>query len=151
MTHTTTQDAPLPINPIARSVQRAWLAFGASMTFFGTFWLLSTLHYLPDIDWLWVIALAVTGLVPLLITGLNKFSFVFCGFMFACSAASVLRQTHLVRLNIAFPSLIIALGLLTLLSIVLPLRLPVWLEATRRPPAQPQTKRAEVTPTPNPA
>ncbi|MFO0832144.1 MAG: hypothetical protein U0637_09895 [Phycisphaerales bacterium] len=145
MTTATTASAvppPLPSLPsftkagqpsLRAAVTRTWLCFGVCTTVLGTFWLLSTLHYLPDINWVWVLALAAIGFVPLVVAGLNKFSFAFCGFMLACSTASMLRQMHVATWNITVPSLVIAAGVMALASMALPLRLPRWLEEAGGP------------------
>jgi hypothetical protein len=117
-----------PTPTLRAAVTRLWLCFGVVATVLGTFWLLSTLRYLPDINWLWVLALAATGFVPLAAAGLNKFSFAFCGFMLAWSTMSVLRQMHVVTLNVTVPSLVITAGMMALVSLLLPIRLPAWLE-----------------------
>ncbi|HEX2839128.1 MAG TPA: hypothetical protein VHN77_13495 [Phycisphaerales bacterium] len=114
---------------VRAAITRAWFSFGVCATVLGTFWLLSSLRYLPDINWVWVLALAATGFVPVIAAGLNKFSFAFCGFMLACSTASMLRQMGLVTLNVTVPSLVISAGVLALVSLVLPIRLPKWMEA----------------------
>lgn len=132
---TTSAHPSAPQHPSLRTaVTRTWFSFGVCATVLGVFWLLTTLHYLPDINWVWVLALAVTGCVPLAAAGLNKFSFAFCAFMLACSTASILRQMHVVTLNVTVPSLVIAAGASALVSLVLPIRMPRWLEESPHPP-----------------
>ncbi len=122
-----------PHASLRTAITRTWFSFGVCSTVLGLFWLLSTLRYLPDINWVWVLALAATGFIPLIAAGLNKFSFAFCAFMLACSTASMLRQMHVVTLNVTIPSLVISAGVAALVSLVLPLRMPKWLDDASAP------------------
>lgn len=135
MSASTTTDAPLPIPTAdfahAPRFSRGWFAMGITLIAVGSVWLLASLGYLPNINWVWVLTLFTLGLVPLLAAGLNKLTFISGGFFFAASISSVLRQTGRLELNVEVPSLIIIAGLLTLIAMALRLRTPSWLVATK--------------------
>jgi hypothetical protein len=95
----------------------------------GLVWLLATLGFLPEINWIWVLGLLSLGILPLGVGGLNKITFVLAGLFTSASIASVLVQTNRIQLNVAIPTLIIVTGVITLLSMVFGLRTP---DALRR-------------------
>jgi hypothetical protein len=121
---------------------RGWFAMGITLIAVGCVWLLASLGYLPDINWVWVLTLFILGLVPLLAAGLNKLTFISGGFFFAASIASVLRQTGKVTINVEVPTLIIIAGVLTLIAMALRLQTPSWL-LPRRPIAYPASNESQ--------
>ena len=92
----------------------------------GVAWLLSTLGFVPKIDWLWTLGLAVVGLLTLATGGINKFSIVVGPFFLLASLLSVLRQTGLLTLNLEVPVLLIAVGLLMLVARLESIPSPRW-------------------------
>jgi hypothetical protein len=121
---------PAPLGPEPR-FSRGWISLGCTLVGVGIVWLLATLGYLPEINWIWVLGLLSLGILPLGIAGLNKITFIVSGFFTCASIASVLTQTNRVELNVAIPSLVIAAGFFTLLSMVLGLRTPDSLRRLR--------------------
>ena len=93
----------------------------------GVAWLLNTQHVLPGVDWIWTGSLGVCGVLVLVVSGVNKFTFVLGPFLVAGSILSVLRQTGHLTLNIEVPVLFIITGLLLLLAYLLPLQAPAFL------------------------
>lgn len=134
--NTPTTDIPTAQLLLPSRFSRGWFAMGITLICVGGIWLLASLGYLPDINWVWVLMLFTLGLVPLLAAGLNKLTFISGGFFFASSISSVLRQTGKLSVNIEVPSLIIIAGVLTLVAMVLRLKTPSWL-VPRKPIAYP--------------
>ncbi len=114
----------LPPEP---SFGRGWVATGFTLVGVGVGWLLASLGYLPEINWVWVLMFMALGILPLGIGGLNRATFVVSGFFFCASLGSILRQTGKISLNVEIPSLVIAAGVLTLVSMVVGLKSPEWM------------------------
>lgn len=106
---------------------RGWVATGLTLIGVGIGWLLAALGYLPEINWIWVLGLMALGVLSLGIGGLNRATFVISGFFFCASIGSILRQTGKMSLNVEIPSLVIAAGVLTLVSMVIGLKSPEWM------------------------
>lgn len=106
---------------------RGWVATGLTLVGVGVGWLLASLGYLPEINWVWVLMFMALGILPLGISGLNRASFVVSGFFFCASIGSILRQTGKMSLNVEIPCLVIAAGVLTLFSMVIGLKSPDWM------------------------
>lgn len=126
-----TADIPTAEFVVPTRFSRGWFAMGITLICVGGVWLLASLGYLPEINWLWVLMLFTLGLVPLLAAGLNKLTFISGGFFFAASISSVLRQTGKLAVNVEVPSLIIIAGIFTLIAMVLRLKTPSWLVPKR--------------------
>lgn len=126
-----TADIPTAEFVVPTRFSRGWFAMGITLICVGGVWLLASLGYLPEINWVWVLMLFTLGLVPLLAAGLNKLTFISGGFFFAASISSVLRQTGKLAVNVEVPSLIIIAGVLTLIAMVLRLKTPSWLVPKR--------------------
>lgn len=126
-----TADIPTAQLVVPTRFSRGWFAMGITLICVGGVWLLASLGYLPEINWVWVLMLFTLGLVPLLAAGLNKLTFISGGFFFAASISSVLRQTGKLAVNVEVPSLIIIAGILTLIAMVLRLKTPSWLVPKR--------------------
>lgn len=93
----------------------------------GCAWLLNTLEVLPGVNWIWTGGLGLAGLLILALGGLNKVTAVTGPFLILTSIFSVLRQTGRIDIDQEVPILVIALGLLMLVSQLLPLPQPGWL------------------------
>lgn len=102
----------------------------------GTGWLLSTLGYMPNIDWLWTLGLAVVGLLIFLVGGFDKFTVVVGSFFIVASVASVARQTGRLPLNLEVPILVIVSGVLLLVARSPRIPKPKWLDETDEEPKQ---------------
>ncbi|MFN0012393.1 MAG: hypothetical protein ACKVS8_12210 [Phycisphaerales bacterium] len=98
----------------------------------GLGWLLTNLHIIPGVNWLWTGGLGVVGLLTLALSGIDRFSVVVGPFFVLASIASILRQTGRLSVDIEVPGLFIAFGVLWLLAMLLPLKQPSWL---LQPPA----------------
>lgn len=97
----------------------------------GIGWLLTTLNVIPDVNWVWIVGLAVGGALVLLIGGVDKLTLVLGPFLLIASLFSVLRQTDRIPLNVEMPSLMILLGVLIFIAHIVPVRAPKWLVEQR--------------------
>lgn len=82
----------------------------------GATWLLHTLHWLPDVHWLWVIGLAGAGVAILLLDGITKSSIVAGPLLILAGLMSFLRQQYGLGWNIEIPVMLIAAGMLMLVA-----------------------------------
>ncbi|MEO6710657.1 MAG: hypothetical protein ABIP42_13840 [Planctomycetota bacterium] len=103
------------------------LAVPILMITFGTGWLLTTLKVVPDIDWVWTLALAMVGLSSFAIGGMNKLSVALGPFFLLASGLSILRQTGYLRLSVEVPILLIIAGVLLLVARLPAIPTPSWL------------------------
>ena len=104
----------------------------------GVAWLLNTMGILPGVNWLWTGALGVTGILVLALGGINKLTIVTGPFLIIASIFSILRQTGRVDVNHEVPMLVIVLGFLMLLSQLLRVPAPGWMQqpmGARKPSA----------------
>lgn len=97
----------------------------------GLGWLLSALGVMPQIDWLWVLGLAAAGVLALA-GGIDRLTLVIGLFFFVCSGLSVLRQMGKLSIEVELPILLLAIGVLSLLVRVLPVRNPKWWELAKQ-------------------
>ena len=81
----------------------------------GCGWLLSSNNVMPGVDWAWVLVFAVVGILSL-VTQINKISVVFGPMMLLASVLMVLMQSQRISIEVAMPVLVIALGILMLIS-----------------------------------
>ena len=89
----------------------------------GVGWLLNTMRVFGgQIDWIWVTALGISGVLLLSLAKLDRFNFVVGTSLIICSILALLRATNVIDVDIALPVLFISVGLLLLLSHVF--RLP---------------------------
>ncbi|MBI3467471.1 MAG: hypothetical protein HY000_31060 [Planctomycetes bacterium] len=91
---------------------------------FGTFWLLSELNLLPPLHWLWTLGLATTGVLTLLLGGINKQTLVVGPYLVICAGFSVLRQTSSITLKMEIPCLVIGFGVWLFIVIMCGYSLP---------------------------
>ncbi len=82
----------------------------------GVAWLLSVTNVAPQIDWVWVIGLLAVGFLLMLVLGVDKVTVIVGPFLFLSAAFTVLLQTDLLGSELAFPLLVIALGVLLLIA-----------------------------------
>ena len=87
----------------------------------GIAWLLNAMRVVPNLDWIWIIGLGVSGILLLTITRLDRFNFVAGLSLIVSSVLAVLRQTEKITVNIEAPILFITVGILLLVAQVLPL------------------------------
>ena len=82
----------------------------------GGAWLLNTMNIIPGVNWVWTVGLAVSGILLLMLTGMNKLSVVIGPFLMAASILSLLRQQGSLPIDREVPYLVIALGTFMLMS-----------------------------------
>ena len=102
------------------------VAFSVLLIALGTGWLLSSLGYLPQIAWLWVLGLAVIGVSVFLVSGVDKVSIVLGPFFLAASGLSILRQAGTIPFNVEVPVFVILSGLLLLIASRPSVPPPAW-------------------------
>jgi len=93
----------------------------------GVGWLLSTLSIIPEISWIWTVGLAAAGLLPFVLSGVDKATIVLGPWFLSASLLSVLRQTGRLELNVEVPLLVIIAGVLMLVARNSRFPAPKWL------------------------
>lgn len=99
----------------------------------GTGWLLTTLGFAPNIDWIWTLGIAIAGILTFVVGGLDKVTFVVGAFLLITSFLSVLRQTGRIEFNVEVPILVIVAGVLQLIARNPAIPTPRWLDAMKSP------------------
>jgi hypothetical protein len=94
----------------------------------GVGWLLSTMGFASEINWVWSLALAAVGVLTFVLYGLDKVTIVVGAIFVIMSAMSVLRQTGRLSLDVEVPLLVIALGVLMLVARHPRIPTPRWLK-----------------------
>lgn len=82
----------------------------------GAAWLLNTMNIIPGVNWVWTIGLAGSGALLLMLGGVNKLTIVVGPFLIVASVLSLLRQRGTINMDQEVPYLVIALGVLLLVS-----------------------------------
>lgn len=95
---------------------RTSLILGILLLGVGTGWLLSSLGFIPDVDWAWSLGLAVVAVLAIVLSGFDKVSFVVAGFFGLASVLSVLRQVGALETKVEIPLLVLASGFLLILA-----------------------------------
>jgi hypothetical protein len=90
----------------------------------GIGWLLNVQGIIPKVDWIWTIALAVTGVLVIAVGGLDKLTAVVGPFLVISSICAVLRQTGKLSIEREVPILTIILGILMLTVMMVKLPRP---------------------------
>ena len=106
---------------------RTSLILGVLLVAVGGGWLLSSLGFIPTVDWAWSLGLAVIGVLAVVLTGFDKVSFVVAGFFLLASVLSVLRQMGVVKVEVEVPMLVLAAGLLLIAARSRAVPLPRWI------------------------
>lgn len=107
---------------------RTSLVLGILLVAVGGGWLLSSLGFIPMVDWAWTLGLAVVGVLAVTLSGFDKVSFVVGGFFGLASIFSVLRQVGAVDAAVEVPALVLSAGVLLLLARSPSLPLPRWVD-----------------------
>src|SRR5438105_1812359 len=94
----------------------------------GSAWLLNNIGVMPGVNWVWTLGLAAVAIVILPASGIDKLTVVIVPLLLLASIASVLRQTGRITGNYEVPGLVIAAGVLILISHLSPLPPAAWLE-----------------------
>jgi hypothetical protein len=87
----------------------------------GIAWLLNAMRVAPNLDWIWIIGLGVSGILLLTVTRLDRFNFVAGLSLIVSSVLAVLRQSGKLTVNVEAPVLFITIGILLLLAQFIPL------------------------------
>jgi hypothetical protein len=87
----------------------------------GVAWLLNAMRVAPNLDWIWIIGLGVSGILLLTVTRLDRFNFVAGLSLVVSSVLAALRQSGKLSVNIEAPVLFITVGILLLLAQLLPM------------------------------
>ena len=106
---------------------RSTLILGVLLVAVGGGWLLSSLGFIPTVDWAWTLGLAVIGILVVTLSGFDKVSFVVSGFFGLASLFSILRQTRLLSMDVEVPLLVLSAGLLLLMARSRAIPMPRWL------------------------
>jgi hypothetical protein len=93
----------------------------------GIGWLLTVQGYMPGINWIWTLSLAVVGALTFVVSsGVDKLSVIVGPFFLMSSLLSVLRQTDRISIDAEIPILVIMIGSLLLLAQMPFIPLPKW-------------------------
>ena len=87
----------------------------------GIAWLLNAMRVAPNLDWIWIIGLGVSGILLLTVTRMDRFNFVAGLSLIVSSVLAVLRQSGKLTVNVEAPVLFITIGMLLLLAQFIPL------------------------------
>lgn len=99
----------------------------------GIGWLLTTLGIMPNVNWVWTLALAVAGILSVVVGGLNKISIISGPLLLVASLFSLLRQTGRLDIDHEIPILTIVFGVLLLVARHPSIPLPEWVsDATKQ-------------------
>lgn len=82
----------------------------------GGAWLLNSLHWLPDVQWLWIGGLAGAGVAILLLDGITKSSVVAGPLLILAGLLSFLRQYHDLGWRFIVPIMLICWGATLLIA-----------------------------------
>ncbi|MFH1299668.1 MAG: hypothetical protein ABIK07_01310 [Planctomycetota bacterium] len=93
----------------------------------GSGWLLTTLEVMPGLNWIWVLGLAIIGLLSFAVSGIDKSTIVMGPFFLIASCLSVLRQTGQLSFDVEVPVLVIVIGVLLLIARSKSIPLPEWM------------------------
>ncbi len=88
----------------------------------GIAWLLTALQVLPSVNWVWVLGIAVAGVLILGLGGRTRTSLVLGIYLLICAGFSIARQSGTISQAIELPTLVIIFGALSLIAALLPLR-----------------------------
>jgi hypothetical protein len=122
---------PTGLSPSLRS-SKGTLILPILLIGLGSGWLLTTLGFGPGIDWVWTLGLAAIGILAFAVSGLDKVSIVVGPLFLLASGLSLLRQQGHVPIDVELPVLIIAAGILLLVSRSSAIPVPKWLLAEGR-------------------
>jgi hypothetical protein len=106
----------------------------------GVAWLLNAMRIAPNLDWIWIIGLGVSGILLLAVTRLDRFNFIAGVSLIVSSVLAALRQSGKITINIEAPVLFITVGILLFVAQLLPLA-PSSTDA-EKPPADSGQKKS---------
>lgn len=97
----------------------------------GVGWLLSNIGYMPGINWVWTLSLAVVGVLTFVLSGgLDKCSLIIGPLFLVSSILSVFRQTGRLSIDAEIPLLVILGGMLLLIAQWKGVPAPKWFVPT---------------------
>lgn len=117
----------LPAEHTAPKSNRKTLVLPLLIIAIGSGWLLTTLGLVPGLNWIWVLGLAIIGLLSFAVSGIDKSSVVMGPFFLIASCLSVLRQTGRLSFDVEVPVLVIVIGVLLLIARIKSIPLPEWM------------------------
>lgn len=103
------------------------LTAGVLMITLGLGQLLSAMGVVPEINWVWTMFLAASGVLVFVLGGVNKATVVLGPFFLFGSILSILRETGKIEINVELPMLVILVGILVLIAHHPSLPAPAWL------------------------
>ena len=95
--------------------------------------LLSAMGVTPEINWVWTMLLAASGVLVFVLGGFNKATVVLGPFFLCGSILSILRETGKISINVELPLLVILIGILILVAHHPSIPTPAWLLPARQP------------------
>jgi hypothetical protein len=104
----------------------------------GVGWMLTVHHVLPGVNWIWLLMLAIAGVLVIIVGGPDKVTLVIGPFLIIATMFSLLRQTGRISIDSEVPALVILLGVLMLLVRLLPVPAPKWFTDQPIKPTPPQ-------------
>ena len=82
----------------------------------GAAWLLNSLHWLPDVHWLWILGLGGAGIAILVLDGITKSSIVAGPILIVAAFLSFFYQYYGLGWRFIIPIMLISTGCLMLLA-----------------------------------
>ncbi|WP_299470044.1 hypothetical protein [uncultured Gimesia sp.] len=116
-----------PTSPASSKSSKKTLILPLLIISIGSGWLLTTLEVMPGLNWIWVLGLAIIGLLAFAVSGIDKSTVVMGPFFLIASCLSVLRQTGQLSFDVEVPILVIVIGVLLLIARSKSIPLPEWM------------------------
>ena len=91
-------------------------AFPVVLIVLGITWLLHSLNWLPDVQWLWILGLAGAGIAILVLDGITKSSIVAGPLLILAGLLSFCRQHYDLGWRFIIPVMLIAAGIFMLVA-----------------------------------
>lgn len=82
----------------------------------GAGWFLNVQNIMPQVDWIWTLGLAISGLLTLAVGGIDRLTIVVGPLLLLIATFSFLRQMGIITLEQEIPLLIFGLGLFLLIG-----------------------------------
>lgn len=91
-------------------------AFPVVLIVLGAAWLLNSLHWLPDVHWLWILGLSAAGVAILVLDGITKSSVVAGPLLILAGILAFCRQYYGTGWRIVIPVMLIGAGVTMLVA-----------------------------------
>ncbi len=82
----------------------------------GAAWLLNSLHWLPDVHWIWIVGMIGAGVAIMVLDGVTKSSVVAGPLLILAGLLSFFHQYYALGWRFMIPVMLIAAGLLMLVA-----------------------------------